>query len=83
MTEKQPIILTIPDEYHILQTAAFANECPYDGTELTKTGTHHGCYDGEFGVADTFTCEKHCIIQYIDMWRNSKGVRGLGQPVQS
>lgn len=64
------IQLTIPDEYHILQTGIFKNECPYDGTPLSKTGTHHGCYDGEFGIADTFTCEKNCIIQYVDMWKH-------------
>lgn len=75
------ITLTIPDEYHILQTATFKNECPYDGTKLTKTGTHHGCYDGEFGIADRFTCEKHCIIQYIHMWQNNRGVAGLAEPV--
>lgn len=68
------IKLTIPDEYHILRTAEFKNECPYDGTKLTKTGTQNGCFDGEYGAADRFTCEKLCLIQYVHMWSNNEGV---------
>ena len=82
MNKPTEITLRIPDEYHIVQTATFKNECPYDGSPLTITGTHNGCFDGEFNAVHTFTCDNHCIIQYIDMWRNNDGVGHYAKPTE-
>lgn len=69
--EAEIIYLRMTDDYGVANNYRVKNECPYDGSKLTKSSPRNGCYDGDWTFVDTFSCENGCTIQYKDMRKHN------------
>jgi hypothetical protein len=61
------IVLRLSEPYGGARNYQVKNECPKCKSKIIKTGTHSGCYDGDWDYTDKFTCENNCFITFSEI----------------